>query len=68
MVLKVIDKSVQILLESLVLVLSLYIRLRMVYGTKASIDAQVMAEGCLELRGELGPAIRNDDLRYVSSS
>jgi hypothetical protein len=39
----------------------------MLCGTKTMIDVQVMAEGCKELRGELGPAIGNDALKYISA-
>ncbi len=43
-VLKVIDISVHLLLNSLVLTLSLSVHLGIVYAIKVSIDVQVMAE------------------------
>ncbi len=56
-----------ILLETLIFALCLSVHLQMVGGTKVLVDTHGIAESCPELRGELGPTIRNDALRYVST-
>jgi hypothetical protein len=66
-VLKVVDRGVQILLECLVITLSPSVCLQMACGSKVSVDVQVVAECCPKVWDELKPAIGNNAQRYTSA-
>ncbi len=63
-IMKLTDISTHIQFMSFILALSLFIYWQMIYGTELSIDAQVGADCCHKLWGELGPTFRHDTLRY----